>query len=143
MAKEINCLCCYDIINDENVVKYMIFDDDKWQNYDYCLSCVKYLLEHKWYDYIKGIKYPDCEKNFKYLLECGLPKYLTVDTKYHSIVIKKLYYENSEKTSNLITSLSIIEFENLKKDIFEFYTNFSGITDYLFNIKILLQKYNL
>ena len=66
-----NCkICCENI---KYVIKYRLSEIDDYKNFDYCLDCLKSLLDNQWAKYISNLKKANCEQSLMSLIKDGPP----------------------------------------------------------------------
>jgi len=136
------CFVCGDDIIKNNIVYYKI--NDIWKIYDFCQLCTTELLKRKWFDFIKNIKKADCEKELKALLNKKIPNKLTIDSTINSQEIDELYWNDNFISSHLIIPNHIDNSAlNKKLNLISIKINENLIFDYLNEIKLLFEEFNL
>jgi hypothetical protein len=138
----IECIsCCSDITDNNRVIN--IIKNIKLDSY-FCSECIQYLLQTHFTKYINDIAKADCEKSLSQILAYPIPLNLTIDTLIGSRQLDNIIIKNKNiipKLEKIITDEELIQ---LNIDLKLIHLKLlDPLYDYLYEIKIVLKKYNL
>ena len=72
--EEFCCGCCFDEIDNNNMVKYKINShDSQWLISNYCENCVNYIISTSWKIFTDSVEKADCKKSLQKILDVGPP----------------------------------------------------------------------
>jgi len=142
MEPQFECPVCFD--NFTEAVFYTI-DGETWLQHKYCSACLNDIKDNAWNTYINNIKKADCERSLKTCLQYGIPDRLTVDSTLITPVMKAIKVKNEMVSTKLNMTISDEDLTKLNADFKRIYDGMTGsdALDYIGEIKIALEKYNL
>jgi hypothetical protein len=142
MEPTFECPVCFDSFTE---AVYYTTDGETWLQHKYCLNCLKDIKDGAWRMYIDNIKKADCERSLKTCLQHGIPDKLTVDSTLIMPVMQALKVNNEVISTKLDMTISDEELAKLNADFKRIYDGMTGsdVLDYIGEIKVALEKFNL
>lgn len=142
MEPQSECPVCFDSFT-ESV--FYTTDGETWLQHKYCSACLNDIKDNAWNTYIDNIKKADCERSLKTCLKYGIPDRLTVDSTLITPVMKAIKVKNEVASTKLNMTISDEDLTKLNADFKRIYDGMTGsdALDYIGEIKIALEKYNL
>lgn len=99
------CSYCFENITKDNFVLYQNKERGEWYKFQYCSSCVVFIINNQWNKYVQDVEKTDCMRSLESLLEMGPPINFRDRNIENNNEIHKFYYSGSEQSAKLAGSL--------------------------------------